>query len=191
MEALSKMMDRAVNGDLLKGFDAYFRHNNVTVTQLLFVDDTLVFYDADVVQLDHLHQILNWFQVVSVLKINLSKCEITPVGLVDSIEELAQVLNCKVGTLSISYLGLLLGASSKDIAVWNSVIERVEKRLAGWQKRYLLKGGHKVLIKSTLSSIPTYFMSLLQALGKVTERMERLQCKFLWDTAEVVRNIIL
>lgn len=73
------------------------------------------------------------------------------------------MLNCKVGTLSTTYLGLPLGASSKDFAVWNPVIKRVEKRLAGWQKRYLSKGDKEVLIKSTLSSIPTYFKSLLQS----------------------------
>lgn len=64
---------------------------------------------------------------MSGLKINLKKCEITSVGEVDNIEEIVQVLNFKVGTLPTTYLGLPLGASSKDLAVWNPVIERVEQ----------------------------------------------------------------
>lgn len=40
-------------------------------------------------------------------------------------------------------LGLPSGASNKDLAMWNSVIERVDKRLAGYQKRYLLIGERK------------------------------------------------
>ena len=35
----------------------------------------------------------------------------------------------------------------------------VERRLAGWKQLYLSKGGKVTLIKSTLSNIPTYFLS--------------------------------
>lgn len=60
--------------------------------------------------------------------------------------------------------GLPLDASNRDLLVWNPVIERVEKWLEGWQKRYF------VLIKGTLSSIPTYFMLLCQTPIIITER---------------------
>lgn len=36
---------------------------------------------------------------------HLRKCEITSVGEVENIEEIAQVLNCKVGALPTTYLG--------------------------------------------------------------------------------------
>lgn len=57
-----------------------------------------------------LRRILIWFQIVSDLKINLRKYEITPVGVVDNIEDMSHVLNCKVGTVPTTYLGLPLGA---------------------------------------------------------------------------------
>lgn len=65
--------------------------------------------------------------MVSGLKINLDKCEVTTVGAIDNIQEIAQVLNCKVGSLPTTYLGLPFGASNKDLAVWNAVVERVKK----------------------------------------------------------------
>ena len=37
------------------------------------------------------------------------------------------------------------------------------------------------LIKSSLSSLPTYFLSLFPLLGKVAKRMEKLQKDFLWN----------
>ena len=46
---------------------------------------------------------------------------------------------------------------------------------------YLSKGGKVTLIKSSLSSLPTYFFSLLPLLGKVTKRMKKLQRDFLWN----------
>lgn len=47
----------------------------------------------------------------------------------------------KMGSLPTKYLGLPLGASHKDLAMWNPVIGKVERKLAGWQKQYLSKGG--------------------------------------------------
>lgn len=48
-------MDRAVNGSLLKDFDVAFTgHIDVTVTHLLFTDDTLVLCDVEMSQLAYL-----------------------------------------------------------------------------------------------------------------------------------------
>lgn len=66
----------------------------------------------------------------------------------------------------------------------------VETREARWQKRYSSRGGKEVLIKSTLSSIPTYLLSLLQSPGKVTEMFGRLQRNFLWDMAEGTSHLV-
>ena len=46
---------------------------------------------------------------------------------------------------------------------------------------YLSKGGKVTLIKSSLSSLPTYFLSLLPLSGKVAKCIEKLQRDFLWN----------
>jgi hypothetical protein len=80
----------------------------------------------------------------------------------------------------LQYLGLPLGATFKEQTIWNPVLERVEKRLASWKRLYLSKGGKLTLIKSTLSSIPTYFLSLFPIPAKVANQLEKLQRDFLW-----------
>ena len=75
---------------------------------------------------------------------------------------LARILCCKVGRLPMSYLGMPLGAHFKDASIWNPILERVEKKLANWKRLYLSKGGRLTLLKSTLSSLPTYFYRYLQ-----------------------------
>ena len=62
--------------------------------------------------------------------------------------------------LPMKYLGFPLGAKCKEKTIWNPIIERMEKRLARWNTLYLSKVGKFMLIKSSLLSLPTYFMSL-------------------------------
>ncbi|KAL6338115.1 hypothetical protein AAG906_010684 [Vitis piasezkii] len=64
---------------------------------------------------------INGFQVCSGLKINLRKSELIRVGNVQNLEELAEILGCKVTTLPTTYLGLPLGASYKCLRVWEGV----------------------------------------------------------------------
>lgn len=60
------------------------------------------------------------------------------------------------------------------------MIEEIEKRLAGWKRMYLSKSGMITLIKSTLSNLPTYFLSLFPIFASVAYRIEKLQRDFLW-----------
>jgi hypothetical protein len=93
---------------------------------------------------------------------------------------LAQLLGCKVAKLPALYLGLPLGSSFKSKAVWDSVVVRFQKRLAWWKRRYISKEGRLTLIKSTLSSLPTYFMSLFVIPVSVVKKLEKIQRDFLW-----------
>ena len=59
----------------------------------------------------------------------------------------------------LKFLGLLLGATFNEKTIWNPVLEKMERGLAGWKRLYLSKGGNVTLIKSTLSILTTYFLS--------------------------------
>ena len=78
----------------------------VEVSHLFFADDTLIFCDASKENLEYLSWVFMWFEVCSGLKINL--------------EEFAEVLGCKVGSLPSPYLGLPLGAPYKYGKVWRN-----------------------------------------------------------------------
>lgn len=73
---------------------------------------------------------------------------------------LASFLGCKVASLPRKYFGLPLGAPFKAKSSWDEIVEKIERRLVGWKRMYLSKGGRLTLIKSTLSNLPTYFLSL-------------------------------
>ena len=82
--------------------------------------------------------------------------------------------------MPLKYLGLPLGANFKDKSIWNPILENMERKLAGWKRLYLSKGGRVTLIKSTLSNLPTYFLSLFPIPAIVANRIEKLQWNFLW-----------
>jgi hypothetical protein len=80
----------------------------------------------------------------------------------------------------MKYLGLPLGAHYKDNTIWNGMIETTERRLVGWKLGCLSKGGRLTLIKSTLSNLPTYLLSISPIPSSVANRLEKLQRNFLW-----------
>jgi hypothetical protein len=118
--------------------------------------------------------VLTFFEAVTGLKVNMTKSEMVPIGEVHNLSAMAKLLYCRIGSLSLQYLGMPLGASYKALEIWNPIIEKIERRLAGWQKMYLSKGGRLTLLKSTLSSLPTYYLSLFPILVSVVKRIERL-----------------
>jgi hypothetical protein len=155
--------------------------HGVCVSHLFFADDTIPFCDADPIQLLYIRMVLTCFEAVTGLRVNMLKSEMVLVGVVAGLHELAELLSCRIGSLPLQYLGIPLGASYKALGIWNPIIEKIERRLAGWKKLNLSKGGRLTLLKSTLSSLLTYFLSLFPILVSVAKRIERLQRNFLWD----------
>ncbi|RVW44800.1 hypothetical protein CK203_112481 [Vitis vinifera] len=184
MEVLSVLITRAAEGGFIKGCRIWRgREQAVKVTHLLFADDTIVFCEAKKEALLHLGWVLFWFEAASRLKINLDKSMVIPVGEVDGVMDMAAEIGCKVGQLPTVYLGLPLGAPNRTASVWDGVEERMRRRLALWKRQYLSKGGRLTLIKSTLSSIPLYQMSVFRMPKSVARRIEKLQRDFLWGGA--------
>ena len=122
------------------------------ISNLLFIDDTIVFCEASEDQLLHLSWVLFWFEASSGLKINLDKSVLLPVGEVINAVDLAIKLGCCIRSLPSTYLGLPFEAAHKSVVVWDTIEEKMRKRLACWKRNYISKGGRVTLIKSTLAS---------------------------------------
>ena len=115
---------------------------------------------------------LSCFQAFTSLKANVRKSEIVPVGEFGNIGALANILCCRVGSLPMKYLGMPLGTLYKTASIWNPILEKMEKKLLGWKRLYLSKGGRLKLLKRTLSSLPTYYLSLFTIPVAVVDRLE-------------------
>lgn len=61
------------------------------MTHLLYVDNIIIFCEANVEQLMYLNWILMWFKAISSLKVNMEKSEIIPMGSIDNLDKLVVV----------------------------------------------------------------------------------------------------
>ncbi|KAK3206772.1 hypothetical protein Dsin_020818 [Dipteronia sinensis] len=95
-------------------------------------------------------------------------------------EDWAASLRCRKSNFPITYLGLPLGSRPSSKAFCDSVLLRIQKRLAPWKKKFLSKGGRLILIKSVLASIPTYYLSIFKVPVSVAQDIEKLQTIFFW-----------
>ena len=169
MEALCCLLKRAKEGGFLLGWQFNGREGvGVEISHLLFAYDTLVFCEPSLNQLTYLSWLLMWFEAMSGLRVNLEKSKLILVGRVDIVVDLAQEFGCKISVFPSSYLSLPLGAHFKDVVVWDGVEERL------WKRRYISKGGGLTLIRSTLSSMSIYFISLFCIPRRVRLRLEQI-----------------
>ena len=125
------------------------------------------------------------FQAVAGLKVNVSKSELVPIGEVNNVHALAEILGRRIGYLPMTYHGMPFWASHKSPSIWNPILEKFHKKLAGWKKLYLFKGGRLTLLKSTLSSLPTYCLSLFTIPSHVANKLEKIQRDFLWWDSKI------
>ncbi len=131
IDALSRMLSRVMVGGFLSGFQVDNLNNTPSeISHLLFANDTLITCGADNDQILNLDHIFLCFMAISGLKINLQKFQVAAVGAVPNIEELAGILSKRISSFPMKYLSLPLGAPFKSRAIWDRVVERMEKRLA-------------------------------------------------------------
>ena len=161
MQVLSRILRKTEESNLIWGFHVGAVNSvGVLISHLLFANDTILFCDASRERLLSIRLALFCFQAFTGLKVNVRKSEIVPIREVNNLEVLANILHCRVGSLPMKYSGMPLGTLFKIGSIWNPILEKMEKKLLGWKRLYLSKDGRLTLLKSTLSSLPTYFLSL-------------------------------
>jgi mannosylglycoprotein endo-beta-mannosidase len=91
--------------------------------------------------------------------------------------EFADMMNCATGVWPIKYLGVPVTSSKLHVIDWLPVDEKLVKRLDGWKGSALSFGGKLILINLSLSSIPTYYMSMYLLPKTILKKMDRTRKK--------------
>lgn len=165
---------------LWEGIEVY--PGGLKFSHLQYADDTIIFCPPNLSYLQNIKKSLILFQLASGLQVNFFKSSIMGINVTDNwLECAAKSLLCKKDTIPFKYLGLPIGCSSSRIATWDPIISKIEKKLASWQGKMLSIGGRLTLIKSSLSNLPLYFMSLYPIPQGVISKITAIQRRFLWS----------
>ncbi|KAJ3700519.1 hypothetical protein LUZ61_004224 [Rhynchospora tenuis] len=156
---------------------------------LQYADDTLIFSTAEGNALSTLKLVLLLFEKASGLKINAAKSVLVPFGLQQ--EEATQAagnLGFVISELPLSYLGLPLTDTRPTRQCFQPILEKIQRRLAGWKAKLLSRAGRVTLASSVLSAVPSYFMSSFLLLAWLIKEIDKLRRKFIWGTNQQGRN---
>lgn len=90
------------------------------------------------------------------------------------------ILSFAEANVEATYLGLpnILGRNKS--AVLGYLKERVKRRIEGWDKKMLLKGGKEFLLKTVAQSMPNYAMSMILLPKKLFTDIARMMSKVWW-----------
>jgi len=105
--------------------------------------------------------ILNCFELASGLKVNFQKSSVGGIGCNNLLlQSFAAVLNCVTMKTPFKYLGMLVGECHRRSKFWEEVVEIVHNRLSRWKDKFISMVGRLCLIKSVLSALPLFYLSL-------------------------------
>ncbi|KAL0420741.1 UNVERIFIED_CONTAM: hypothetical protein Slati_3097000 [Sesamum latifolium] len=153
----------------------------LSLFQLCFADDLLLFCKAEVPSVSIFQQGLQRFATMSGLHVNPSKSQlIISKSAAHMRADLLGLLDFSEGCLPLRYLGLPLLASHLTIADCKPLLQRVDERIKGWEGINLSFAGRVQLIRSVLMALRTYWaMAFILPKGIIREVERRLRT-FLW-----------
>lgn len=127
----------------------------------------------------NIKRILRCFEIMSGLKINYHKSVVCGIGIhKEQSKEYAAIFNCLHQGLPLKYLGMPLGANPKRRRTWQPVIDNFKKMLASWKRRFLSVAGRLTMIKSVLSSLPIFDLSLFKMPEGVAKEIDKFSLVF-------------
>ena len=155
MDALVTCMTLACLQGMFRGFQT---QSSLAVIPLLqYADDTTFFIEGSVEEARNLFTLLVLFVNFSGLQINCVKSNLVGFSLThEEGLQCLEALRTPIGSLPMRILGLPLKKGKMTRSDWDLVIEKVERRLEGWQAKLLSRVSRLVLLQSVLAAILSF-----------------------------------
>ena len=183
LERLSIRLEEVVRDKLIHPMS--FR-GRVRLSHLFFANDIFLFTKAKPRDCRKLNIILQTFYAFLGQIMNASKSRIwfsprIPRRLKDQVVGIFGIPTTdRIGT----YLGTPIFTTRRTTNSYQFLVDKIQKRIEGWQEKYLSMAGRVTLIKATMASIPIYAMQTTLLPQKISLQIDKMSCNFLWgDTA--------
>ncbi|GJV80075.1 RNA-directed DNA polymerase, eukaryota [Tanacetum coccineum] len=176
METLHLSFKRVIEANLFKGISI---NASFSISHLFYADDVVFIGEWNSSNIKTVAKVLNCFYLVFSLKINFHESKLIGVGVnSNEVESIANLVGCSTFSSPFKYLGVIVGDNMSRLKPWEDVISKVSNRLSNWKLKTLLIGGRLTLIKSVISSIPLYHMSIFKAPMGVLNKLESIRMNF-------------
>ena len=187
-EGLAGLVRQAVKVNLYSGLNIGSKEVELCIIQ--FADDTLFLCQDAYSNVFTLKALLRGFEVASGLKINFRKSKLAGINVRESnMDCYTKTLNCSQMEVPFIYLGLEVGGNPRRKKFWEPVLNKLKSRLSVWKGRFLSMAGRLCLIKSVLSAIPLFYLSLFKAPEVVCKSIIRIQRRFMWGWGKENRPV--
>jgi hypothetical protein len=187
-DSLARMMDKAIENDVLTGLGSHLIPNGVSLLQ--YADDTIICLENDLTKARNLKMLLYIYEMMAGLEINFMKSEIFMInGDEDITMQYASLFDCQIGTFPILYIGVPVSPNRLHIADWKKKLEeKLDKRLDSWKGSSLSVAGRITLINACLSNSPIYHMSMYLLPKKTIGNLDKKERSFFSKVAEIEKN---
>jgi hypothetical protein len=118
--------------------------------------------------------LLYMFELMSGLKINFSKSEIFTINADNDVTSFySNLFNCQVGQLQMKYLGMPVTFAKIKSVDWDFLDAKMLKKLDSWIGDSATSGGRLILLDSSLSGIPYFYMSMFLLNKTFVEKLDK------------------
>ncbi|GJT47648.1 RNA-directed DNA polymerase, eukaryota, reverse transcriptase zinc-binding domain protein [Tanacetum coccineum] len=176
MESFHLSVQRVVDAGLFKGISIC---SSLQLSHLFYADDAIFMGQWSETNINVIVKILDCFHQASGLRINIHKSKIMGISVSnDKVTQAAAKVGCASFKTPFWYLGTKVGGAMSRIKSWEEIVSKFKSRLSKWKMKTLSIGGRMTLIKSVLSSLPIYHMSIYKVPKKIINSLESIRCHF-------------
>ena len=148
-EVLGRSFYKLVKTNCVKGV----KLATTTDTEVLqqFVDDTFLFGESSVIEAQSWKTILHNYEESLGQQVNYHKSKIYFFNTNASLQRrIRNILECQSATLPDTYLGLPLTTKEVTNDFWNTIVERIQRKLVGWKGKILSNARKLQFLLATL-----------------------------------------
>ncbi|KAH9681144.1 putative reverse transcriptase/RNA-dependent DNA polymerase [Citrus sinensis] len=163
----------------------------VTVSHLLFADDSLVFTKASIEDCRNLKVIFDSYAAASGQIFNYEKSSMFYSGKLsaEQISAIKNIFQLKMLSKFEKYLGLPSMIGRKKTSFFNEVKLKLLSKISNWQYKFFSSGGKEVLIKAVAQAVPAYAMSVFKIPSTLCEDIQKAMAKFWWGNKKEKHGI--